>query len=170
MTRSALLVVVGSLLWAAGALADAVVVSKTADWTNPGGVTENIKTECTLTTHQADVVREQLNALGIQATAAENNDVPKSGQFLLVKLESALSAGNAFMGHSKQVTTSAKLFRDGKEVATTTVTRNSMGGFAGGYKGSCSVLARCATATGQDIAKWLQGVLGTPSAPAAAPK
>jgi hypothetical protein len=156
MTRSRLLGVLFSLLWVAGASADPLLVSKTADWANPDGVTENIKTECSLNAYQADSLREKLTAAGIEAAAAESNEVPKTGEFLLVRIESALSAGNAFMGHNKQVTTSAKLYKNGAEVAKTTVTRSSMGGFGGGYKGSCSVLARCAAATSQDIAKWVQ--------------
>jgi hypothetical protein len=41
-------------------------------------------------------------------------------------------------------------------VAQTTLSRDSSGGFGGGYKGSCSVLRRCTNALGKDIAAWVK--------------
>lgn len=163
MTLSRLLLILGSFAWAAGATADPLLVSKTAEWANPEGVTTNVREECTLPTYQADAVREKLSALGISAAAAEGNEIPKKGQFLVVRLEGVMSQGNAFIGHGKQVTTSAKLYTNGAEVAHYTSTRSSMGGFGGNFKGSCAVLNRCAAATALDIAQWAQGVLADPS-------
>ena len=44
----------------------------------------------------------------------------------------------------------------GSRVDEVDFTRNSGGGFGGGYKGSCSVLGRCTKALGKDIAGWLR--------------
>jgi hypothetical protein len=77
----------------------------------------------------------------------------------MLRIENALSSGNAFIGHRKQVTTSAKLYANGKEIARSTHTRDSMGGFTGGFKGSCAVLERCANTLANDITTWLKGQL-----------
>ncbi|MEM0514100.1 hypothetical protein WCN91_01365 [Pseudoalteromonas sp. YIC-827] len=63
-----------------------------------------------------------------------------------------VSGGNAFIGHRKSASVSAKLMIDGKVVDSTSKTRNS----AGGFKGSCSVLAHTVNTLGSDIAKWVK--------------
>ena len=50
----------------------------------------------------------------------------------------------------------AELFVNGQSKGYVNLTRNSGGGFGGGFKGSCSVLGRCTKALGKDIAKWLR--------------
>ena len=42
-----------------------------------------------------------------------------------------------------------------QQVKKTTLSRNSMGGMFGGFKGSCSVLNRTAKVLGADLAKWI---------------
>ena len=144
-------------------LADALLVSPTATWGD--GVPDNIK-ECQLAASQTEYVLKGLSDAGITAQAAPADGVPAKGRFLQLKIESAISAGNAFVGHHKQVTTSAHLFENGKEIGKTTVSRDSGGGAFGGYKGSCSVLRRCASTLGKDIAKWVKSQGSVPAAPA----
>lgn len=130
-------------------------------------VADNIKAECKLSETQSEAVLKQLAAAGIPAQAAASDAVPATGRYLQLRIESAMSAGNAFTGHRKQVTTSAHLFENGKEVAQTTLSRDSGGGAFGGYKGSCNVLRRCAITLGKDIAGWVRNnPAQTPAAPA----
>ena len=136
--------------------ANPLLVSPSADYSPTGSVPENIKTECTLPAAQTESVLAALNAAGITAEPAPSGAVPAKGRFLKLEITSAVSAGNAFIGHKKQVTTSAHLFQNGKEIAQTTKTRDSMGGFFAGYRGSCSVLHRCTVTLGKDIADWLK--------------
>jgi hypothetical protein len=133
--------------------AQTLLVSPTA---YGSAVADNIKAECKLSETQSESVVKQLAAAGIPAEAAANDAVPGSGRYLQLRIESAMSAGNAFTGHRKQVTTSAHLFENGKEVAQTTLSRDSSGGAFGGYKGSCNVLRRCAITLGKDIAGWVR--------------
>lgn len=159
MTRLRTLLLLVSFASASSALADPLLVSRTAAYAYPDGVSANVKAECVLPTHQAEAVRLRLSAIGIPATAAESDEIPATGRFLSLRIEGALSGGNAFIGHGKQVTTTARLFQDGVEVAHFTATRSSMGGFGGGFKGSCSVLNRCANTLASDIGTWLSGEL-----------
>jgi hypothetical protein len=137
------------------ASAEGLLVSS-AEYAPTSTVADNIKTECSLPSAQTDSVVKQLNAAGISAQAAGAGEVPAQGRFLKLQIESAVSAGNAFTGHQKQVTTSAELFENGASIAKTVKTRDSMGGVFGGYRSSCSVLHRCTSALGKDIAAWLK--------------
>ena len=73
-----------------------------------------------------------------------------------MKIVNATSRGNAYTGHHKSVSIEAELFENGQLVDTYTGSRNSTGGFAGRFKGSCSVLARCVNTLGNDVSKWLK--------------
>ncbi|MDA1065645.1 MAG: hypothetical protein O3C43_04000, partial [Verrucomicrobia bacterium] len=81
---------------------------------------------------------------------------PETGQFLKLELTSAISAGNAFTGHSKSVSMKATLFNDGVEETSKVFVRSSMGGAFGGYKGACSVLGRCCETMSKDLAAWVK--------------
>lgn len=93
---------------------------------------------------------------GLKVERVEAVDAKQGGSVLVLKIISAVSSGNAFIGHHKNVAVKAELFRDGQLVAYTTRSRNSTGGFAGGFKGSCDVLERTVNTLGSDIAKWLR--------------
>ena len=141
-----------------------LLVSPSADYAANNSVAENIKKECTLPAAQTEAVVAALNSAGITAQAAPSGAVPAKGRFLKLEITGAVSAGSVFIGHHKEVTTAAHLFVNGKEVAQTSKTRDSMGGVFGGYRGSCSVLHRCTNALGKDIADWVKAQPGSPSA------
>lgn len=156
--RLALLVALAPL----AAAADPLLVSPAASYAP--GIADNLK-QCGLSETQADSVLKQLAAAGLPAQAAPSDAVPPTGRYLQLRIESAMAAGNAFTGHAKQVTTSAHLFENGREVAQMTKSRDSMGGAFGGYKSSCNVLRRCAVTLGRDIAAWVTSQ-PAPAAPA----
>lgn len=119
-------------------------------------VAENIRVECNLTQYQGDAFRRAAEAasIPIELKAAEELDTaPRS---IRLSILNAVSSGNAFIGHHKQVMLSAKLFNEGKQVAEFKGTRDSMGGFAAGFKSSCSVLERCSDTLAQDLVRWLK--------------
>jgi len=162
--KSTCLAVLIALVPCAG-LGQALLVSPAAGYGT--AVADNIKGECKLSETQSEAVLKQLAAAGVPAQAAASDAVPATGRYLQLRIESAMSAGNAFTGHRKQVTTSARLFENGKEVAQTTLSRDSGGGAFGGYKGSCNVLRRCAITLGKDIAGWVRNnPAQAPAAPA----
>jgi len=118
----------------------------------------------------ADNVRAECNQLGNQFSNSltkygkkyklplkqVNSSLPELGNVVKVTIDNVYSSGNAFIGHRKSATVTAQLFVDGKMVSETQKTRNSAGGFLGGFKGSCSVLAHTVNTLGNDIAKWLK--------------
>lgn len=119
-------------------------------------IPDNIKAECGLPQAQTEAVLEYLADVGLPARAAGSDAIPATGRYLELRIENAISAGNAFIGHRKHVTTSARLFQDGVQIGETTQSRDSSGGFFGGYKSSCSVLRRCTNTLGKDIAAWVK--------------
>lgn len=147
---------VALLPFASFAQSDVLLVSPIADYAANSSVPENVKSECTLPAAQSESVLAALNAAGITAKAAPSNAVPARGRFLKLEITGAISAGNMFIGHRKQVTTAAHLFVNGKEIAQTSKTRDSSGGVFAGYRGSCSVLHRCTNTLGKDIAEWMK--------------
>ncbi len=134
-------------------LAESLAVSPAASY--GAGIADNLK-QCGLPETQSESVLKALAKAGVPAQAAPADAVPPKGRFLQLRIESAMSSGNAFVGHHKAVTTSAHLFENGKEVGQTTLSRDSTGGAFGGYKGSCSVLRRCTVTLGKDIAAWVK--------------
>lgn len=143
------------------ALADdaPIQISSVAAYSDPDRIASNIKDECNLPAQQAKAVQRSIETLGIQTEVTEKDEIPQSGKFIQLRIENAYSLGNAFIGHKKQVTTTARLFENGKEINKYTETRSSGGGFGAGFKGSCTVLERCTDALGKDIAKWLKSAL-----------
>ena len=96
----------------------------------------------------------------LQETAAKSDvtvvrDGKKQGTYADIAITSAMSAGNAFIGHAKGMAVSAALYVDGKQVNKKTFTRNSSGGMFGAYKSSCAVLNRTSKVLGSDIAQWI---------------
>lgn len=144
-----------------------LLISPVAPFAHPDAVAENIQRECNLPAYQAEAVRSRFAQQNVPFTVAEKDEVPASGRYVQLRIESAYSSGNAGIGHRKQVTTSARLFENGKEVEKFVRTRNSKGGVFGGFQGSCKILERCADALAADIAKWTQrrlNVAGSSSA------
>ncbi|MCR6628349.1 MAG: hypothetical protein NVV67_19560 [Pseudoxanthomonas sp.] len=117
-------------------------------------VAGNIKRECPIGTQLTDALVRFASAGGHRVELVETLDTA-SGQALKLEFHDAQSAGNAWMGHRKSVTVKGWLYRDGQQVAKFVARRNSGGGFAGGFKGSCAVLERTVNAIGKDVAGWL---------------
>lgn len=145
-----------ALLCAQSTFAADITINQTVPYYDEKVIASNIRTECTnLGSKLAEStgLAVQKNGWSVIKQADVGTSTP--GISLKLSIVNALSGGNAFMGHSKSVTISAELFKDGKLVDSYTGTRNSSGGFGGGFKGSCAVLERCANTLGGDVSKWL---------------
>jgi hypothetical protein len=77
------------------------------------------------------------------------------GNNVVVEILNAVSKGNAFIGHQEFILIRASLYKNGKLVDDIKIQRDSSGGLYAGFKGSCSVLGRCAKALGEDLSIWL---------------
>lgn len=144
---------------AASAPAASAVIrfQQSAPYLDETAVPDNIRKECSSLGAQLSASTERY-ALeqGLKVERVESVDPKQGGAVLQLKIVSAVSSGNAFIGHRKSVTVKAELFRDGQSVAQATRSRDSTGGIAGGFKGSCDVLERTVNTLGSDIAKWLR--------------
>lgn len=127
---------------------------------DPMIIATNIKKECsTLGTALSDYVKKYSNEYNIDVIQVSDLASVTNGYVLDLKIRNALSAGNAWSGHKKQVLISAELLKDGNKINVFTGSRDSMGGFWGGFKGSCSVLDRTVNTLGSDTAIWLSNNL-----------
>jgi len=134
-----------------------ISISSKASYYDEKIIPSNIKTECSELGQQfSEATKRYLEAEKWQVNFVDNAGKATKGTSIKLQITNAVSAGNAFMGHSKSVAILAELYKDGKLIDTYTASRDSGGGFAGGFKGSCSVLHRCVNTLGSDVAKWLK--------------
>ncbi len=142
----------GNTAWAGGA----VQIASEVPYNDPTTVDHKIINECTaIGTKLGTFLNKFATDMGVQTVIVDKVNPKADGRALVVKITNAFSAGNAFMGHRKSMSVKVELFENGKSLGHTNFSRDSSGGFAGGYKGSCAVLGRCTKALGKDIAKWL---------------
>ncbi|POZ63241.1 hypothetical protein C2I19_05395 [Chromobacterium alticapitis] len=141
--------------------APAIKVSPSADFSNPAMINSNVRDECKLPESQAAASMRALQEAGVTAETAPEDQLKANGYYLKLRLENAVSMGNAFIGHRKFVAMSAQLYKDGKLLDTFTGSRDSMGGMWGGFKGSCSVLERCTQTLSKDLAAWVKTKLSS---------
>lgn len=137
---------------------ETISVSAQAEFRDPDRIAPNIQKECDLPSYQSKVIQQALTQNGYTVTTTEGTHVPAQGTHLKLEIVDAASAGNAFIGHRKNVATVATLYKDGKQTARQNFVRNSMGGAFAGFKGSCTVLQRCADTISQDVKEWLKSV------------
>lgn len=133
---------------------DPVVVASVVPYADSADIQQKILDECTeLGTQFSQFIKEYAAEKGMEVTLGDAS--ASANRELRVEITHALSQGNAFLGHSKSMSSRGTLFENGAEVASFRATRNSMGGAFAGYKGSCSVLGRTVKAMGMDIGEWL---------------
>ena len=133
-----------------------IYLSQEASYSHPDVIDQAVLTECQLPQQQAELIEAAARRAGFHIVRDEQAVKARKGRVLQVEIVNALSSGNAFIGHRKQVVIRGKLFEDGKEIGEFQGRRSSMGGAFGGFKGSCSVLGRCLEALAGDITVWLK--------------
>jgi hypothetical protein len=134
---------------------DPVYVGKTAPFSDATQIAKNIIDECGLPEAQMKVLHEQAKEMGVAIVEDEAAVAANKGRVLLIETANAISTGNAFTGHRKQVVVKGRLLQNGEEIGNFSAIRSSMGGMWAGYKSSCSVLYRCQTTLARDILGWL---------------
>lgn len=141
---------------ATGAAAQSILVQRPVPYSEDGDVAEKIRNECKIDEQLADFLKESAEGNGIEIQFSDGPVDPAKGRVLDLRITSAISMGNAFIGHQKSTAAAGTLYENGKKVASFKARRNSMGGAFAGYKGSCAVLGRTVKVLGDDIAKWLK--------------
>jgi hypothetical protein len=118
-------------------------------------VANNIKQECPINRQLADFIKQYSAESGLDVRGTNDLDTGGAGNVLKIEITSAISEGNAFIGHRKSTTIRGQLYDNGNLLATFTGARISGGGAWAGFKGSCSVLGRTVEVLGKDVAAWL---------------
>src|SRR6185503_20887259 len=88
---------------------DPVYVGKTAPYSDATQIAKNIIDECGLPEAQMKVLHEQAREMGVAIVEDEAAVAANKGRVLLLETVSAISAGNAFTGHRKQVVVKGRL-------------------------------------------------------------
>lgn len=155
--RSLLALASVALLTSSSAAAVGNVVMQTpVPYEEDAAVSGNVKAECTaLGKKISDFTKIYAQKKGVTVDLQSDVDFAAAPTALRVEIVSAISSGNAFIGHNKGMTVRVELLERGSVKAKETFSRNSMGGFGGGFKSSCSVLGRVTKVLGKDIAEWL---------------
>jgi hypothetical protein len=152
----AMFLVLGSSIASAGSEA-AIQIPRDVPYADEATVADNVRNECTdLGTRLATSLQQFAAKYGVATVVVDKVDPNASGAVFQVEILNVFSAGNAFIGHRKSMAARGELFVNGASKGRVDFTRNSGGGFGAGFKGSCSVLARCSKTLGSDFAKWLE--------------
>jgi hypothetical protein len=133
-----------------------IYIGSMAPFTDSKSISQAILTECSLPERQAELIEEAAKSAGVPVVRSDEAVAQGKGRILKVEITSAMSGGNAFIGHHKQVSVKGVLLEDGNEIGSFSGTRSSMGGAFAGFKGSCSVLGRCVKALAEDVSLWLK--------------
>lgn len=129
-------------------------IAEQIPYQDEGRIDYRITSECTkIGAIMSESIVKHATEKGLTVVRSTNPE--NHSRYAKIKIDSAMSAGNAFVGHAKGISVYNELFQNGNIVHKTTLSRNSTGGMFGGFKGSCSVLYRTANVLGKDIAGWL---------------
>lgn len=142
-------------LWSSAHAADAITIQQKIPYNEDAEIAASVKNECKLDERLSEYVVKYGNAEGIKVDTAAEVAPTGAGRTLVMEITSAISDGNAFMGHHKSMSVKGKLYQDGQLAASFKARRVTMGGALAGFKGNCSVLDRANQALGEDIARWL---------------
>ncbi len=136
--------------------AESVKVLSNIPYAEDARIASKIRKECTqLGTKFSDFLVRYAAANGNSVQQVDDIDADTSGYVLSIEITGAVSSGNAFIGHAKYMEAYGQLFRNGELIDSIDYSRDSMGGLAASFKGSCSVLGRNSKALGKDFAAWL---------------
>ena len=136
--------------------AQSITMQKSIKYDTRIVVTGAVINQCKLQTKIPHYIQLYSKKNGIAMNLTTQNLSNVNGQVLEVKIVHVTShRGGAWSG-PKSVTISGMLKKEGKLVAKFTAERRTGGGAFGAYKGTCSLLGRCAKTIGQDVARWLK--------------
>lgn len=146
---------------AAPTSAKVIYMGREMSYADPRLINKAVLTECQLPQQGGQLLEVAMRNAGFETVRDDQAVKAGKGRILVVEITDAISAGNAFIGHRKQVNVKGRLLEDGKEVASFVGSRSSMGGAFGGFKGSCAVLGRCLETLSKDISTWLRNPSNT---------
>lgn len=134
-----------------------ILINSLSGFSDNAQIPTNVREECHgVFSKLSDAVVKYGNSQGLKVQANADVTPEQQGKVVKVSITGMYSAGNAFIGHRKSASVKAELYQDGQLLDTADYTRNSSGGFLGGFKGSCAVLEHTVNTLGNDVANWLK--------------
>lgn len=115
-----------------------------------------IRTDCGLETKVIDFIELFTKEDFDRIEMVEEASAASSGKVLAITITGLAGEGGGAWSGPKHLTISGTLWQDGKIIGTFTAHRVTGGGVLGAYRGTCSLLGRCARALGRDVAGWLR--------------
>jgi hypothetical protein len=140
----------------ASAQSTTIYMTQLAPYADARQIDKAVLAECPLPVQQAELIVAQAAKAGITVVRDDAAAKAGKGRVLQVEIVNAVSLGNAFTGHRKQVSIKGRLLEDGKEIGDFAGKRSSGGGAFAGFKGSCAVLGRCVQTLASDVTQWLK--------------
>jgi hypothetical protein len=119
-------------------------------------VPDAVRSGCQLESKVVDFVESFAGEHFDKVALVENASAGTPGKALAITITDLAGAGGGAWSGPKYLTIAGTLWQDGKVIGTFTANRVTGGGAWGAYKGTCSLLGRCARALGKDVAAWLR--------------
>lgn len=119
------------------------------------GVVDSVRNECQI----EDMLGRRIgDAVGRAESmpAAEGETVLIDDSRLRIQITHVLGVGGGAWSGPKAITVQAEILEGGKTVRQTKITRWSVGGVFGAFKGTCTILERCANAITKDLVRWVR--------------
>jgi len=149
------LVAIALTVLAAQAQAEtAVFVKSQAVYADGASVGGKIKEECGLESTLTSHLMRYLGKAAPGATMLADGASAGSTPVLSMTILSVMGVGGGAWSGPKGITIRADLAQNGKVVRTINLHRTTSGGAFAGFKGTCSILDRAATALGKDVSAW----------------
>jgi len=146
------LLAIASTAFAADKVLLELPVTYTADASVVQPVREQCEIEDKLTRHVgAALAKLNRSGPGTVTSAAEAGDA----SVLKIQISHILGVGGGAWSGPKAVTVYATLTEKDGTQRKTRINRWSVGGFWGGFKGTCSIIERCTVAIGKDLQRWV---------------
>lgn len=143
-------------LSAAAGGAGTLNLQKTAPFDKGLNVPDAVRTGCQLDSKVIDFIESSASADFDKIALVEEATPMLAGKTLAVTITGLSVEGMGAWTGPKHLTIAGTLWKDGKVAGTFTAHRVTSGGMWGAYRGTCSLLGRCARALGKDVAAWLK--------------
>ena len=131
-------------------------LQKTASFDRNLQVPDAIRADCQLDSKVIDFIESSAGADFDRIALVDEATSTTAGRTLAVTITGLSGEGGGAWSGPKHLTIAGTLWKDGRVAGTFTAHRVTSGGIGGAYRGTCSLLGRCARALGKDVAAWLR--------------
>jgi len=129
-----------------------VSVERSITFSKHSNTPQKVVNECNLQTK----IPLFLSKYAKGSVSLTDETIGKQPKALKLEISSVHAPGGGAWSGAKYVEVKGQLLEHGKVIASFVGSRYSTGGAFAGFKGTCSILGRCAKTIGKDIARWLK--------------